>query len=89
MILRGNAEWRLRADELRLDPEKCTLIVRTDAERDTLIRDHIKRHSDEHQAWSVAIGENMANLHFPEEKFRWVVMALDSVRDANRSFPAS
>lgn len=72
-------EWRLRADELHLHPESCSLIVRTDAEREILLRDAIKRHSDKHEAWAVAIGEEMARLHFPEEKFPWVVLAVDSL----------
>ncbi|HEU4747510.1 MAG TPA: hypothetical protein VFS56_03350 [Gemmatimonadaceae bacterium] len=29
-------EWRLHTDELRLDPENCTVLVQTDAEREEM-----------------------------------------------------
>lgn len=72
-------EWRLRTEELRLDPERCAVLVQTESEREILIGDHMKRHSDEHQAWSVAIGEQMASLWFPEQRFAWIVMTPQEV----------
>jgi hypothetical protein len=70
-------EWRLRTDELDLSPSNCVLIVRTDAERETLLTDHADR--EYVRKWELQFMVGAQAELYPDEDFPWLVMSVEAI----------
>lgn len=76
-------EWRLLANELPIGPENCSLIVRTEEERQALLADIRDQREQEHQLLETAVGAHLASL-FWEDDFSWGVLAVESISDREK-----
>lgn len=68
-------EWRLRADVLQLEPERCCIVVASEADRATLFTEHAEREEVRLEAVGSAVGGSLADQF--AESFPWPVISLD------------
>ena len=68
-------EWRLRADVLQLEPERCCIVVASEADRTALFTEHAEREELRLEALGPAVGGSLADEQ--AESFPWPVLSLD------------
>lgn len=68
-------EWRLRADVLPLEPERCCIVVASEHDRVALLNEHAEREEMRMEVLAPAIGGSLADLF--SESFPWPVISLD------------
>ena len=68
-------EWRLRADVLQLEPERCCIVVASEADRAALFMEHAEREELRLEALGPAVGGSLADEM--AESFPWPVISLD------------
>lgn len=68
-------EWRLRADVLQLEPERCCIVVASEADRTALFTEHAEREELRLEALGPAVGGSLADEL--AESFPWPVISLD------------
>ena len=68
-------EWRLRADALQLEPERCCIVVASEADRTRLFTEHAEREELRLEALGPAVGGSLADEL--AESFPWPVVSLD------------
>lgn len=68
-------EWRLRADVLQLEPERCCIVVASEADRTTLFTEHSEREELRLEALGPAVGGSLADEL--AESYPWPVISLD------------
>lgn len=68
-------EWRLRADVLPLEPERCCIVVASEQDRIALLNEHAEREEMRMEVLAPAIGGSLADLF--SESFPWPVISLD------------
>jgi hypothetical protein len=69
-------EWRLRADVLQLEPERCCIVVASEADRAALFTEHAEREEVRLEALGSAVGGSLADQF--AESFPWPVISLDA-----------
>ena len=68
-------EWRLRADVLPLEPERCCIVVASEADRVALLTEHAEREEMRLEVLAPTVGGSLADLF--SESFPWPVISLD------------
>jgi hypothetical protein len=68
-------EWRLRADVLQLEPERCCIVVASEADRTALFIEHAEREELRLEALGPAVGGSLSDEM--AESFPWPVLSLD------------
>ena len=68
-------EWRLRADDLQLEPERCCIVVASEADRAALFTEHAEHEELRLEALGPAVGGTLADQF--AESFLWPVISLD------------
>lgn len=68
-------EWRLHADVLQLEPERCCIVVASEADRAALFIEHAEREELRLEAVGPAVGGLLADEM--TESFPWPVISLD------------
>lgn len=72
-------EWRLRADALLLEPERCCIVVASEADRAALLHEYAEREELRMEALVSAAGASLADQF--AESFPWPVISLDVFRE--------
>ena len=72
-------EWRLRADRMPLEPERCCIVVASEADRAALLHEHEVREEQRLEALVTAPGASLAGQF--AEFFPWPVISLDVFRE--------
>ena len=72
-------EWRLRADTLPLEPERCCIVVASEADRAALLHEHEEQEEERLEALVSAPGASLADQF--AESFPWPVISLDVFRE--------
>lgn len=68
-------EWRLRTDVLQLEPERCCIVVASEADRAALFMEHAEREELRLEALGPAVGGLLSDEL--AESFPWPVISLD------------
>lgn len=68
-------EWRLRADVLQLEPERCCIVVASEEDRTRLFIEHAEREELRLEALGPAVGGSLSDEL--AESFPWPVVSLD------------
>jgi len=68
-------EWRLRADVLPLEPERCCIVVASEADRIALLTEHAEREEMRLEVMAPTVDGSLADLF--SESFPWPVISLD------------
>ena len=68
-------EWRLRADVLQLEPERCCIVVASEADRAALFMEHAEREELRLESLGPAVGGLLSDEL--AESFPWPVISLD------------
>lgn len=68
-------EWRLHADVLPLEPERCCIVVASEADRVALLNEHSEREEMRLEVLAPSLDGSLADLF--SESFPWPVIALD------------
>lgn len=68
-------EWRLRANVLQLEPERCCIVVASEANRTALFTEHDEQEELRLEALGSAVGGSLADQFV--ESFPWPVISLD------------
>jgi hypothetical protein len=68
-------EWRLRADVLQLEPERCCIVVASEADRAALFTEHAEHEELRLEGLGPAVGGSLADQF--AESFPWPVISLD------------
>jgi len=72
-------EWRLRSTTLPLEPERCCIVVASEADRAALFHEHAEREEIRLEAIGPATGGSLADQLL--ESFPWPVVSLDVFRE--------
>jgi hypothetical protein len=67
-------EWRLHADALQLEPERCCIVVAHAKDRAALLTDHARREARRTDGLAAAVGELLAMQYV--EDFPWPIIEL-------------
>jgi hypothetical protein len=68
-------EWRLRADVLPLEPERCCIVVASEQDRIALLTEHAEREEMRLEVMAPTVDGSLADLF--SESFPWPVISLD------------
>lgn len=68
-------EWRLQADVLQLEPERCCIVAASEADRAALFMEHAEREELRLESVGPAVGGSLADEM--TESFPWPVISLD------------
>ena len=68
-------EWRLRADVLQLEPERCCIVVASEEDRAALFTELAEREELRLEALGSAVGGSLSDQFM--ESFPWPVISLD------------
>lgn len=68
-------EWRLHADVLPLEPERCCIVVASEEDRAALLNEHAEREELRLEGLVSAVGRSLAGQF--AESFPWPVISLD------------
>ena len=69
-------EWRLRTDVLLLEPERCCIVVPSEADRAALFMEYAEREELRLEALGPAVGGSLSDEM--AESFPWPVISLDA-----------
>jgi hypothetical protein len=68
-------EWRLHADILFLEPERCCIVVASESDRVTLLTEHAQQEELRLEELAPEVGSSLAGQF--SESFPWPVLSLD------------
>jgi hypothetical protein len=69
-------EWRLRTDVMQVEPERCCIVVPSEADRAALFMEHAEREELRLEVLGSAVGGSLSDQF--AESFPWPVISLDA-----------